>query len=99
MQLKKYTDYALRVLIFVGSKRKGELSSIKEISEVFDISQNHLSKIVYQLGQLGLLETIRGRNGGIALAQSPEYINVGQVVRQMENDFILMECFDKDTNQ
>ncbi len=98
MRLKKYTDYALRVLIYVNSKEEGELTSIKEISETFGISQNHLSKIVYQLGQLELLHTIRGRNGGIALSKSPEDINIGHVVRMMEDDFVMMECFDRDTN-
>lgn len=98
MRLKKYTDYALRVLIYVNSKEEGELASIKEISETFGISQNHLSKIVYQLGQCGLLKTIRGRNGGIALSKAPETINVGHVVRMMEDDFAMMECFDRDVN-
>lgn len=98
MRLKKYTDYALRVLIYVNSKEEGELASIKEISETFNISQNHLSKIVYQLGQFGLIKTIRGRNGGIVLAEAPDKINIGHVVRMMEDDFVMMECFDKDVN-
>ncbi|MEW9675339.1 Rrf2 family transcriptional regulator [Lentibacillus sp. L22] len=98
MNLKKYTDYALRVLIFTGAKRDGELASIKEISETFAISQDHLRKIVVQLNNLGLLETVRGRYGGIRLAKDPEEINVGMVVRQLENDFVLLECFDKASN-
>lgn len=95
MNLKKYTDFALRVLIHAGLKRDGELVSIKEISEVFSISREHLRKIVYELNQEGLLETVRGRNGGVRLAKDPEEINVGEVVRHFENDFILLECFDK----
>ncbi|MDY0404095.1 Rrf2 family transcriptional regulator [Virgibacillus sp. 179-BFC.A HS] len=98
MQLKKYTDYALRVLILCGTKPRGELANIKEISETFSISQHHLGKIVFELNKLGLLETIRGRNGGIHLAKDPSDINVGMVVRHMENDFNLLECFDKGTN-
>ncbi|MEN1966495.1 Rrf2 family transcriptional regulator [Lentibacillus sp. N15] len=98
MNLKKYTDYALRVLIHTGLKRDGELASIKEISEVFSISQHHLGKIVFELNKLGLLETVRGRNGGIRLAKKPEEINVGTVVRELENDFVLLECFDKNNN-
>ncbi|WP_028784530.1 Rrf2 family transcriptional regulator [Thalassobacillus devorans] len=95
MRLKKYTDYALRVLIYTASKPEGELASIKEISKVFDISENHLSKIVHQLNKLDMLKTIRGRSGGIRLAKHPEEINVGDVVRKMEDDFILLECFDR----
>ncbi|MFG6113555.1 Rrf2 family transcriptional regulator [Halobacillus sp. MO56] len=95
MRLKKYTDYALRVLIYTASKPEGELASIKEISKVFDISENHLSKIVHQLNKLNMLTTIRGRSGGIKLAKRPEEINVGDVVRKMEDDFILLECFDR----
>lgn len=95
MNLKKYTDYALRVLIHAGLKRDGELVSIKEISEVFSISKEHLRKIVYELNQEGLIETVRGRNGGVRLAKAPEEINVGTVVRRFENDFALLECFDK----
>lgn len=98
MQLKKYTDYALRVLIFTGMKKDGELSSIKEISEVYNISQHHLGKIVFELNKMELLETIRGRGGGIRLAKPASEINVGLVVRRLENDFNLLECFDKGTN-
>lgn len=47
---------------------------------------------------MGFIETIRGRYGGIRLAKKPEEINVGQIVRIMENDFTLLECFDKGTN-
>lgn len=98
MQLKKYTDYALRVLIYTGTKPNDELASIKEISEVFNISQHHLGKIVFELNKMGLLETIRGRNGGIRLANPASEINVGLLVRSLESDFNLLECFDKGTN-
>ncbi|MEC5425034.1 Rrf2 family transcriptional regulator [Virgibacillus sp. C22-A2] len=98
MNLKKYTDYALRVLIFTGMKSDGELASIREISGVYDISQHHLGKIVHELTKLELIESIRGRGGGIRLAKPPEEINVGLVVRQLENDFVLLECFDKGIN-
>jgi len=98
MQLKKYTDYSLRVLIFTGMKQEGELASIKEISEVFNISSHHLGKIVHQLSRLELLESVRGRNGGIRLAKPPEEINVGKIVRLLESDFALLECFDQGVN-
>ncbi|WP_087973977.1 Rrf2 family transcriptional regulator [Oceanobacillus rekensis] len=98
MQLKKYTDYALRVLIYTGTKPNNELASIKEISEVFHISQHHLGKIVFELNKMGLVETIRGRNGGLRLAKPADEINVGLLVRSLESDFTLLECFDQGTN-
>ncbi|GEN53140.1 Rrf2 family transcriptional regulator [Halobacillus faecis] len=98
MRLKKYTDYALRVLIFTASKREGELANKKEISEVFHISENHLGKIIHELNKLELIETLRGRSGGIRLAREPADINIGSVIRAMEDDFHLLECFDCATN-
>lgn len=98
MNLKKYTDYALRVLIFTATKRNGELASIKEISEAYHISSHHLGKIVFELNKLGLIETIRGRGGGIKLAKPSDEINVGMVVRKMEDDFVILECFDQGAN-
>ncbi|UOR10781.1 Rrf2 family transcriptional regulator [Halobacillus amylolyticus] len=98
MRLKKYTDYALRVLIYTASIPEGELASKKEISYIFHISENHLGKIIHQLNKLELIETVRGRSGGVKLAKTPENINIGYVVRAMEDDFLLLECFDRDTN-
>ncbi|NNU90181.1 Rrf2 family transcriptional regulator [Anoxybacillus sp. CHMUD] len=93
MQLTNYTEYALRVLLFLGTLEEGKKTNIKEISRTFSISENHLSKIVYDLGKLGLIETIRGRNGGIRLAKKPEDIRIGAVVRQTEENLSLVECF------
>ncbi|MBE3568960.1 MAG: Rrf2 family transcriptional regulator [Bacillales bacterium] len=98
MRLTLYTDYALRVLIYLAAKESDELSSIREISEIYGISKNHLMKIIYQLGKMGIVETIRGRNGGIRLAMKPKDINIGEVVRQTEEDFRLVECFDPKNN-
>ncbi|MCT1577742.1 nitric oxide-sensing transcriptional repressor NsrR [Oceanobacillus kimchii] len=98
MNLKKYTDYALRVLIFTGLKSDQELANIKEIAEVYQISQEHLRKVVHELTKKELVVTIRGRNGGIKLAKSASEINIGHLIRQLENDFVLLECFDKGTN-
>ncbi|WP_347862337.1 Rrf2 family transcriptional regulator [Salimicrobium sp. PL1-032A] len=98
MRLKKYTDYALRVLIYTASKPEEELSNKKEISEVFHISMNHLAKIVHELQKAGYVETVRGRNGGIRLAKPVGAINIGAVVRLMEDDFQLFECFSCETD-
>lgn len=93
MRLTNYTDYSLRVLIYLASKPLDELSNITEIAEAYGISRNHLSKVIHELGRFGFIHTIRGRGGGIKLAVPPEEINIGIVVRQIEDDFKLVECF------
>lgn len=98
MRLTMYTDFSLRVLIYLGTKEKNELSTIQAISDAYGISKNHLMKVTFELGKLGYVETIRGRGGGIRLAMEPEAINIGQVVRKTEDDFHLVECFNCETN-
>ncbi|MCM3390101.1 Rrf2 family transcriptional regulator [Ureibacillus chungkukjangi] len=98
MRLTLYTDYSLRVLLYLGVKGNDRLSTIQEIADSYHISKNHLMKVTYDLGQLGLIETIRGRGGGIRLNLQPEEINIGQVVRHTEEDFHLVECFDEENN-
>ncbi|GJE42525.1 Rrf2 family transcriptional regulator [Methylobacterium soli] len=92
MRLTRYTDYALRTLIFVGL-REPQQSSIAEIARAYGISENHLTKVVHQLGRLGLVRTSRGRGGGLRLGKPPAEIVVGAVVRQTEDDLALVECF------
>ncbi|SDY25448.1 Rrf2 family transcriptional regulator, nitric oxide-sensitive transcriptional repressor [Evansella caseinilytica] len=98
MQLTIYTDYALRVLIYLGAQPVGKLSNIREIAGCYNISYNHLSKVVYELGKFGLIETIRGRNGGIRLSKDPGQINIGRVVRYTESPLAIVECFDDTRN-
>src|SRR5690554_6229130 len=93
VRLTNYTDYSLRVLIYLAAKGTKELATITEISDAYNISRNHLVKVVHELGKLGVITTIRGRGGGIKLAMLPEDINIGHVVRQTEEDFKLVECF------
>ena len=99
MRLTNYTDYSLRILIYLATKPENELSNIKEIADNYNISKNHLMKVTYELGKMNIIETIRGRNGGIRLAHSPADINIGEVVRKTEEDFHIVECFDDDRNQ
>lgn len=73
-----------------------ELATIKEIAERYDISKNHLMKVAYELNRLGYIETIRGKNGGMHLRLAPEQINLGQLVRDTENDLAIVECFATD---
>ena len=91
MRLTLHTDYALRVLMHVGVKGD-TLSTIPEIVEHFDISRGHVMKVVHHLGQLGYLETIRGKGGGLRLARKPSQINVGAVVRDMEEELAVLGC-------
>jgi Rrf2 family transcriptional regulator, nitric oxide-sensitive transcriptional repressor len=91
MRLTLHTDYALRVLMYVGVKRD-RVSTIPEIVERFDISKGHVMKVVHHLAQKGYLETIRGKRGGMRLARKPEQINVGAVVRDMEEELGVLGC-------
>ncbi|MFZ4450514.1 RrF2 family transcriptional regulator [Salibacterium aidingense] len=94
MQLTSYTDYSLRMLIYLEAVDYPKLSSIKKISASYNISYNHLTKVGHELSKLGLIETVKGRNGGIRLAKNPEDINIGWVVRRTEDNLDLVECFD-----
>jgi Rrf2 family transcriptional regulator, nitric oxide-sensitive transcriptional repressor len=91
MRLTLQTDYALRILMFAGI-RGGTLSRIDEIVTQFDISEGHVMKIVHRLGQKGYLETIRGKNGGMRLGRKASQINVGAVVRDMEEELGVLGC-------
>lgn len=93
MQLTRYSDYGLRVLIYL-SVRPDRLATIEEISMAYGISRAHLMKVVHHLGRAGFLNTLRGRGGGLALARPPDEINVGDVVRHTEDRMDLVECFD-----
>jgi Rrf2 family transcriptional regulator, nitric oxide-sensitive transcriptional repressor len=92
MRLTAFTDYCLRALIFVALKGE-ELATIDEIAERYRINRNHLVKVVFRLSQLGYLHTLRGKGGGIRLADDPAKLNLGRLVRQTEQDFSLVECF------
>lgn len=92
MRLTTYTDYSLRVLMYVAL-REGALVRIDDVASRFGISRNHLSKVVHNLGARQYLHTVRGRNGGFRLARDAADIRVGQVVRDFEPDFDLVECF------
>lgn len=92
MRLTAYTDYTLRVLMYLGLKGSGR-ATIQEISECYGISRNHLMKIVQDLSHEGLVTTVRGKSGGLHLGRPPEEICIGEVVRTTEPDFRLVECF------
>jgi len=95
MRLTSFTDYTLRSLMYLGMNRD-KLVTIQEIADLHDISKNHLTKVIHQLGASGLVETVRGRHGGLRLNREPEEINIGEVVRDSESDFYIAECFEAD---
>ncbi|HUX89589.1 MAG TPA: Rrf2 family transcriptional regulator [Gallionellaceae bacterium] len=97
MRLTDYSDYTLRTLMYLGSSRN-RLVTIQDIADLHGISKNHLMKVVHQLGLSGMVETVRGRNGGIRLKKEPMDINIGEVVRNTETDFYMAECFDRENN-
>lgn len=92
MQLTRYTDYSLRVLIYLALQDKGKRSTIHDIAEDFSVSKNHLLKVVHHLGQLGYLDNARGKGGGIMLGVPPSEIGIGEVVRSMESNLELVDC-------
>lgn len=97
MQLTRYTDYSLRVLIYLAVD-PDRRATIDEIATSYGISKAHVMKVVHELGLRGWVETVRGRGGGLQLAQPPERIGIGDVVRSTEGNLALVECFDSATN-
>ena len=91
MQLKRFTDYALRVLLFVG-RETDRTCTMAEIAAFYHISLEHLRKVVHLLAQLGYLKSTRGRGGGIALGREPADIRIGEVVVAMEGDLSIVDC-------
>jgi Rrf2 family transcriptional regulator, nitric oxide-sensitive transcriptional repressor len=98
MRLTDWTDYTLRVLMYCGVQESGRLVTIAEMAQNYGLSRHHLTKIVNALARQGLLETVRGRSGGMRLARPASQIRLGAVVRAAEPDFRLVECFDKATD-
>jgi len=97
MRLAECTDYTLRVLMYCAARRDQRVT-IGEMAEHHRLSKNHLMKVVNDLAGQGLLETTRGRGGGVRLLKEPGDIRIGDVVRASESDFRLVECFDESTS-
>ncbi|GHA08376.1 Rrf2 family transcriptional regulator [Oceanisphaera arctica] len=92
MKLTTYTDFGLRTLMYLATLPEGQLTSVAQVSSLYDISRNHLVKVVNQLAREGYIHAIRGKNGGIRLAKSSGDINVGQVIRALENNLNGIDC-------
>lgn len=98
MRLTLYTDYALRTLIYLALRDDTNVTdgkilvSVNEIARLYQISQNHLVKVIHHLGRAGFIETLRGRKGGLRLARPAKEICIGDVVRSTEEDMALVAC-------
>ena len=92
MRLASFTDYSLRVLIYLALKGD-DRSTIAEIAEKFQISKNHLVKVVHNLSTLGFIRSFKGKGGGISLSISADQVNIGSIVKKLEQKSYLVECF------
>lgn len=97
MQLTIFTDYGLRSLMYLAAQ-PAKTCSVREISEHFGVSRNHLVKVVHRLAQLGYVTSSKGKGGGIRLAQPADTLKVGDLVRKLEPNMHLVECFDRVNN-
>jgi len=95
MNITRFTDYSLRVLMYLAVKGD-ELSTIRDIAESYGISKNHLMKVVQELSATGYIQSIRGKNGGIRLKENSANINVGKLIRALEKDQSIVECKGSD---
>jgi Rrf2 family nitric oxide-sensitive transcriptional repressor len=92
MQLTRYTDYSLRVLMYLAA-RPGRLAHIDEIADAYGVSRGHLMKVVRDLATREFVESSRGRGGGVRLTRPPSEIVLGDVVRATEENLTIVECF------
>ncbi|QDE32980.1 MULTISPECIES: Rrf2 family transcriptional regulator [Shewanella] len=93
MQLTRYTDFGIRILMYLAVQPEREsLFRIAEVTSVFDLSSNHVAKIIHQLGKLGYLHTVRGKSGGFRLAKAADDVLLGQLVRDLEHSLAPIDC-------
>ena len=95
MRLTVFSDYTLRVLMYLALDRS-RLATIPEVAAAYGISENHLMKVVHQLARAGIVESVRGNGGGIRLARAPDEIRLGEIVRASEGDAPIVECLSGD---
>jgi Rrf2 family nitric oxide-sensitive transcriptional repressor len=92
MQLTKQTDFAFRILIYLARMKEGEITQIQQVCDFYDISANHIAKVVVKLARLGYITAYRGKGGGIMLAKAPQAINLAEVVTAFETSLQPVNC-------
>lgn len=97
MRLTLFTDYSLRTLMYL-SQHQNRVCTAREIAEKYDISLNHIVKVVHKLSQLGFIDSMKGKNGGIRLNREPAKINLWHLIKGLEPDFSVVECFNTSSN-
>ncbi|MEM7400427.1 MAG: Rrf2 family transcriptional regulator [Pseudomonadota bacterium] len=97
MRLTQFTDYSLRVLIYLGLHSQ-ERVTIDELTKAYAVSRHHVRSVVHKLSKLGYIDSIQGKGGGLTLALDTNAISVREVVENTENDFYIVECFNPDGN-
>ena len=97
MQLTRFTDYGLRSLMYLTAHQE-RFASVKEISDYYNISRNHIAKVIYRLSQLDLIKTRKGKNGGIRLTANALKKPLGEIIKLLETNMDLVECFDHKNN-
>lgn len=98
MRLTTFTDYTLRVLIYLAIE-PGKLATIPEMASAYGVSENHLMKVVHRLVRSGVIESVRGKGGGVRLAREPIDIRLGEVIRTSEGESPIVECFSPEANK
>lgn len=97
MQLTVFTDYGLRCLMYLAAHPERRCS-VREIAEYYEISRNHLVKVVHRLSQLGYISSNKGKGGGIKIARPADELKLGDLVHALEPNMEIVECFNKHTN-
>lgn len=97
MQLTTFTDYGLRTLMYLAAHTDTR-SSVKEIAEHYNISRNHLVKVVHRLSQLSYIKTTKGKGGGIKISKNAAKLRLGDLIAELEPHMNIVECFDSKTN-
>ncbi|TLP44887.1 MULTISPECIES: RrF2 family transcriptional regulator [Cohaesibacter] len=97
MRLTQHSNYAMRLLMYCALKPDQPVR-LAEIADAYDISGHHINKIAQRLTHIGAIQAIRGRNGGIRLAKDPKDINIGEILRQTEENLVIVECFSEESN-